>query len=68
MARATTEIVLNAINAYVSFKNFWIGDSGASYHCCNSEGGLFDQITISEMITVRYGNTIKAEKKLCPLI
>jgi hypothetical protein len=45
----------------VSFKNIWIGDSGASCHCCNNEEGLFDQAGISEMITVGNGSTMKTE-------
>jgi hypothetical protein len=50
VATATTDIFLSAINSHESFKNLWIEDSGAFCHYCNSDEGLFDQVTISEMI------------------
>jgi hypothetical protein len=62
MARATTDIGLDAIKLHASFKNIWIGDSEASCHYCNSDEGLFDQVTISRMIAVGSGSTMKAEK------
>jgi hypothetical protein len=46
----------------VSFKNTWIGDSGSSCNYFNSDEGLFDQGTISEMITIGNGRKMKAEK------
>jgi RNase P subunit RPR2 len=62
MARATTDIGLDAVKLHASFKNIWIGDSEASCHYCNSDEGLFDQATISRMIAVGSGSTMKAEK------
>jgi hypothetical protein len=62
MENATTDIALSVIDSHESFNNIWIADSGASCHFCNSDEGLFDQATISEMITVGNGSTRKAEK------
>jgi hypothetical protein len=61
MVSATSDTILSDINSHESFKNSWIGDSGESCHYCNSDEVLFDQKTISEMITVEKGGTMKAE-------
>jgi hypothetical protein len=58
----TTDIVLSAINLHEPFKNVRIGDSRASCNYFNSDKGLFDKATISEMITVGNGSIVMAEK------
>jgi hypothetical protein len=62
VASDTRGIVFSAINSHESFKNIWIGDSGASCHYCKSDKGMFDQTTISEMIRVGHGSSMKVEK------
>jgi hypothetical protein len=61
MASATTDIVFGAINPHESCKKILIGHSGAFCQYFNSDEGLFDQITISEMITIGNGSKLKAE-------
>jgi predicted RNA-binding protein with PIN domain len=49
---------LSTISSYESFKIICIGGIGISCHYCNSNEGIFDRETISEMITVGNGSTI----------
>jgi hypothetical protein len=60
VASVTTVILLSVIKSHESFKNICIVDNGAFYQYCNSNEGLLDQATISEMITL--GHTLKAEQ------
>jgi hypothetical protein len=61
MTSAIKDIVLSDINSHESFKNIWIGDSGASCHYCNSDEGLLKKGTISEITTSRNGTITKDE-------
>jgi hypothetical protein len=56
------DIVLSVIISHESFNKIYIGGSGASFHYCNSDEGLFDQATISEMIRVGNESIMKFEK------
>jgi hypothetical protein len=62
MTSSKTNIFLSAIDSHESFKSTWNGDSEVSCQYCISDEGLFDQIKMYEMITVRIGRIMKTEK------
>jgi hypothetical protein len=58
-----TNIVLSSVEPKEEVDHvIWIGDSGASYHYCNDNEGLYEYKTISEEITVGNGNGTIAKK------
>jgi hypothetical protein len=61
MSHSTENIILSAIKSQEFSKNIWIDGRGSSFHYCNSDEDLFDQVTISEVITVGNRSTMKAE-------
>jgi hypothetical protein len=55
--------VFNLVSENPEFsENIWIPDSGALYHYCKNDEGLFDVRDVSERITVRNENTMEAAK------
>jgi hypothetical protein len=54
--------IFGTINSHESFKSVLIGASGASCHYCNNDEVLFEQTTISEMITFGNGSKLKVDK------
>ena len=63
VAGTNADVVFNSVSENSEFsENILIGDSGASYHNCNSDQGLFDVRDVSEIITVGYGKTTEATK------